>query len=186
MAWHARPGGASQFPNGTDAQWAAAWFAPINATHLNYLNDNLTFLRNPTGVVDFKDTIDTVRTSPVSTSLDIATGNFTYSGGRLYVGLSIELLYSATAYNYVFVKLQGPSGPLYEILANMTVAVSSGSPITDLQNTAAGTYVQEVLIGIVDATVIPVGSVSYKLQIFPSGGAVTVSCKNARLLIREL
>lgn len=184
MAWHARPGGVTLPPNDTPAEWSAAWFTPIDYTHLNYLNDNLNFLRNPPGVLVLRDTIGTARTTTLTTGITVMTGTFpSYAGGNVYVSLT-SLLSMNTAGNSARLAIKLTDNLSVVKYIEFSGRVISSSFFVLQAPTSSGVRSATTSV-IANLSVLATGNITVDV-ILSTSNLGTASAKNTSLLMREL
>jgi hypothetical protein len=187
MAWHTRPAGASQFPNGTAAQWAAEWFTPIDHTHLNYLKDNLEFLRSPPRSIVEQTPNTPINAIPggFASGASILTGQLTgYVGGKVYFLFQGDIMAGSAANGAIELYMQFTNSVATRYLSTQGVLLSASNTImleqfrqvADLYNTVS-------LLFIVDASVLTGDDIDWELR---ASGVASALIKNARVYLREL
>lgn len=182
MTWHARPGGVSSFPNDTAAQWATAWFTPIDYTHLNYLVDNLNYLRNP-NTLKLEQTPNTpITVLTTDTFNSIFSGSFTVTGGAYYLMFAADILANTTLPSEALVRIKMISGgtttyvPFHGgSLTTSVVSFLSAKTSTLYISFSKIVQVTNLLIG--GTLTVDVGAV---------GANVNWNIRNSRLYLREV
>lgn len=192
MAWHERPAGASAFPNGSAAQWASEWFTPITAAKLNYLKDNLEFLRNPPRSFG-ETTPGTTFTSPGTvfwaSGTSVLSDTLTnYAGGKLYFFLRAEMSVPTAGggSGSLMFRFDGPGGAVTRYVDRQGVLVSSANGtgvIVQANQLASAVYRATSVMFIIDASVLTPGNVTWEIRMTGISGAAV---KNVRTYLREL
>ncbi len=187
MTWHVRPVGPSAFPNGTAAQWATAWFTPIDHTHLNYLKDNLEFLRTPPR--SFAETTPTTTfagsgTSFYSSATPVLNGTLTgYAGGKVYLFLSAELLAPVSGgLGQLMLQLTNAGGTFY-VNTRGTLKTVNTTGTLEHRTQPSAVHLSVSAMFIIDPSALIGNDITWGLRF--AGGA-TASVKNVKIFLREL
>ena len=190
MVWHSKPVSIPDFPNDTAQDWAAEWFTPIDATHLNYLKDNLEFMLNPPAKLNLASTPGTVftATNPSPNDVTLLTGTLpNYSGsGMLLINIALEIQSTIAAPNGAELFLKFDNGSSVRYLPRASGLTSSISPVLKhvIQN-AGNTYIPVPKLVVADNSTSITGTNTVTLFLrATSTGSVTA--RNVRLNIREL
>lgn len=193
MAYHQRPDLGFAGLADTAEEFRDAWFDPITAAKLNYLVDNLNYLRAPTGRLSIASTPGTVSASVFPAVTDIVSGTYDdYSGGNVYVNVSAQIQHAigggavAGFRVKLAVLLGGTPTDLY-IITNTNGGIGNISQPNLFAPKARGaTYFQYGHIAILGNEIADFGSsITVTAQIVASA-AGTVNAKNVRVDLREL